>query len=388
MSQIRDNVGAPGSNLPPAPTPEADAALQPNPIEQQAIRRHEKAEKEFHDREVAFQADFNKKLTDPPGFGSNETETSKGLKQAMAANGLPVPTAQSVQTVQAAVGQTPAFSDAVGQVKTVLQGDSPVPSPQQLNQMFTQVLAQAPTLAKASVGASAGGTPSTPATPGAAPATQSLVAEGPGTDGTVTNGAATIGAANNGTATGDSYLSNMLATGTNMSALVFLVTLEAQKENNKEKNDVLRQIKMYNGMLDALNTMVNDNLITAQKEIEDKKNAGKDKKNFKPEDIQVAVNWPTDLNTKSAFMNADTGGVVLDAQWGNASSSSRQLVGSQGLQNLISTADQWRTSIQNNQQQQSNRFQAKDNLVSSLWNILNAVLKNTHDGTTGTVHNI
>jgi hypothetical protein len=134
--------------------------------------------------------------------------------------------------------------------------------------------------------------------------------------------------------------------------------------------------------------MVNDNLITAQKEIEDKKNAGKDKKNFKPEDIQVAVNWPTDLNTKSAFMNADTGGVVLDAQWGNASSSSRQLVGSQGLQNLISTADQWRTSIQNNQQQQSNRFQAKDNLVSSLWNILNAVLKNTHDGTTGTVHNI
>jgi len=397
MSQISDKVGAPGGNVPMAPTPQdepqatGEAAFQPTLTEAQGIWRHKQAEEEFRARQAAFMADFNKNLVDPPGYGSNENEFSKGLKGAMSANGLPVPTAQQAQTVNAAVSQTPAFNDAVGQMKGVLNGESPVPAPKDMKQMLDGVLAQAPSLATVGTSGAANGTPAaaaangapaaatangTPAAAtanGAAPATQNLAANG---------------TAPNGTATGTDWLSNTLANSNNYTALVMLVTLEAQKQNNKEKNDVLRQIKMFNGMLDQLNTMINNNLIAAQKQIEDKKNAGKDKKGFKAEDIQVVVNWPTALDTKNASMNADTGEVVLNAEWGNSSGSSRQLVGASGLTNLIQTADQWRQSIQNNQQQQSNRFQAKDNLSSSLWNILNAVLKNTHDGVSGTTRNI
>lgn len=391
MSQVRDNVGVNGGNVPNLPTDNDTQAANSahdsaalGPTEEQINLRHERREKDFRSAKQDMQADFLKKIGDPPGYGANEDGDAKQLKTSMAENGLPVPTGQQVQTAYNAIGQTKEFQSAVQTVKGALDGEAPVPSPKEMVTMLSKVGAAdttghlainlpASTEQPAAAGKNGAGAPKIMiATPGEqAP----LVAQN--------------AAANTPASGADSHegLNGLVATN-NIAALVMLVTLAAQKETTKEKNDVLRKIKMFNGMLEGVNKLVNSQLIPAQKQLSDMREAGKDKKDFKPENAQVPINYPSSIDTDHASVN-EAGDIVLNCAWNDGKGGpSRRLVNSQDLGVLINQADQTRTSIQNNQTQQSNRFQSKDNQMSAAWNILNAVLKNTHDGVTSTVKNI
>lgn len=372
MSQVRDNVGVSGGTVPNFPTDSNAAETQAaqeaqlqGPSDAQLALRHERREKDAQTKAQDFQSDFIKKIGDPPGYGANEDGDAQKLKAGMAANNLPVPSGQQVQSAHNAIGQTKEFDTAVQTVKGALDGEAPVPSPEQMHALLSKVGAADTT-----------GNLAVAPQPGSAAATSTAMAN------TMTKTVA-------GTASQSADNPSGLPVTTSISALVFLVTLASQRETVKEKNDVLRKIKMFNGMLDQVNKLVNSQLIPAQKQMADMREAGKDKRNFKPENIQVPVNWPSNIDTDNASMNAETGEVVLNAQWGDGKGGpSRRLVNSTDLNTLIGQADQVRTSIQNNQTQQSNRFQSKDNQMSSAWNILNAVLKNTHEGVTSTVKNI
>jgi hypothetical protein len=356
-----------------------------------------------------FQADFNKRLEDVPGFGAKETDEAKGLKGAFTQAGLPQPSAQNVNTVAKAVGNDKNYQAMVSTVSKALSGEGAVPTAAQWTGMLNKTMAstgldQAKTAphalaAFATVGAGVVGAPAaSEATANNAPAAQpnqgaSEPAVNPGTGGEAFNPTPAQAAAlqnagpvkSDGTTAGATKENKLPSTsGNNYTAMVFLVMLEAQEETKKEKNDTLRKIKMYNGMLDQVNKLVTDTLVPAQKKYADLTKEAGDKKSSQ---VRVAVEFPTDIDTDHALMD-EKGSIHLATQWGDGSTPARANLDNNGLAALSKTADGWRQSIQNNQQTESNRYQSQDNNMSSTMNIINAILKNSHEGVSAIVRNV
>ena len=171
--------------------------------------------------------------------------------------------------------------------------------------------------------------------------------------------------------------------GENTTALVFIMMLIAQQETTEEKRDAIRQLRMYSGMLDALNKLVTRELMPAMQEAN--RLVAKERDGSRIDRIEVLLAFPKDIDTHWATMDDKTGEVALHMDLGDAPQR-RETV--QGITQLMTLADQWRTSIQNQQTQQSSRFQAQDNASSATLNVINGVLKISHEGASNAIRNL
>lgn len=155
---------------------------------------------------------------------------------------------------------------------------------------------------------------------------------------------------------------------------VTMAMFNSTKELQSEKKDELMQIKKYNGMLDALNTYMSDTLMPAQQELQSKVAAKKGKNS---DSLEVSINNPmTSLDTdEPAGVDSSTGKVVLGAAAGSKAWPVSEKVTQTQLTSMITQVDQWRTSIQNNQQIHSSNFQSLDTQLTSNLNQLPTLIK-------------
>ena len=181
----------------------------------------------------------------------------------------------------------------------------------------------------------------------------------------------------------------------NTTALVFLVMLEAQRAAMEEKRDSLRALKMHAGMLEDLNEWVARVLIPAQRSLNARVKEGhlkdtlhkrtKARTQQRQERIEETIGLPTEVDTQWGAIDEATGRVFIPGLRDAATQLTR--IDAQDLATLIAQADQWRSTLQNNQTRQGLDFQRIDHAMNSTWNMLTAFLKASQDATNAIIRN-
>lgn len=181
----------------------------------------------------------------------------------------------------------------------------------------------------------------------------------------------------------------------NVTAYVFLVMLQAQIEAIEEKRESLRALKMHTGMLEDLNAWVARVVVPAQRALNAKIRAGHSKDSLNKRDksksvnrderIEEAISVPDTVDTAWGAVDTESGKVYIPNLLATAVSPKK--LDAQDISTLIAQTDQWRATMQNNQNKQSMDFKRIDDAMSATWNMLSAFLKSANEGTSAIIRN-
>lgn len=182
----------------------------------------------------------------------------------------------------------------------------------------------------------------------------------------------------------------------NITAYVFLIMLQAQKEAMQEKRESLRALKMHAGMLEDLNAWVARVVIPAQRACNAAIKAGHLKDSLgkrakakagssRDDRIEQPIEVPDTIDTQWGAVDPASGRVFIPNLAQGAVTPKK--LDAQELASLITQVDQWRATMQNNQNKQSMDFKRIDDAMSSTWNMLSAFLKSAQEGANAIIRN-